>query len=699
MGDAETDEERLSAILALTAQMGELGAAILEAVQELEDVAQSIPGFLTATRIAETLPLRLCDYLLVSYARRFQPRAYSVLNLIGIMELEPHAACPDIFQPTFELAVIHWDRLSMLFTNPRALVNSVYQWETDFDSVKFLARLAVLMRAFTIPGGLYPQAPDKCKRLGLADDSVELRLPIAQGGRWPDSWGEFGVAVSESGEGPGLAVAPYVFGSAELSFDLTPNLELELAVSASLDDGLAIVLRPPFDFDFVQGFAEDEVGSIPDFSLQLNLQQKESAPELFLLGSAASSRFTLAGISITSFVSQTGGNIDLGFGAGIRALRLVIVPSEGDDFLQKLLSIDRLEAEIGLALSWSLQQGFEFSSEAQLELTIPLHISILDVIELDSIYINLAASEQGLGLRLGVSGSAQLGPFAASVNRIGIRADMDLLDLGSNDGNLGGADLSMGFLPPTGIGLSLDAVGIVGGGFIDFYEKDGRYSGVLSLVCGDIGLVAIGLITTRMPDGTDGFSMFVSITATFNPPIELSYGFTLSGVGGLIGVNRSMSTAELRKGIKTGAIDSIMFPEPRTVIANAANIIRNMRSVFPVAEGQYVIGPMLKLGWGSPVNIMVVDLGIFIEIGISGSGFEVARVVLMGQAEMALPRPEAKTIEVNIDILGILDLERKEASFQAAIEASSLMAYKMCGDCACLVSWGGRPDMALAIGG
>ena len=114
LGDAETEEERLSAILALTAQMGELGAAILEAVQELEAVAQSIPGFLTATRIAETLPLRLCDYLLVSYARRFQPRAYSVLNLIGIMELEPHSACPDIFQPTFELAVIHWDRLPMI---------------------------------------------------------------------------------------------------------------------------------------------------------------------------------------------------------------------------------------------------------------------------------------------------------------------------------------------------------------------------------------------------------------------------------------------------------------------------------------------------------------------------------------------------------------------------------------------------------
>jgi hypothetical protein len=160
-----------------------------------------------------------------------------------------------------------------------------------------------------------------------------------------------------------------------------------------------------------------------------------------------------------------------------------------------------------------------------------------------------------------------------------------------------------------------------------------------------------------------------------------------------------MSTEALRKGIKTGTIDSIMFPEPNTVIANAAKIISDMRSVFPAAEGQFVIGPMLKLGWGSPVNIVEVDLGIFIEIGISESGFEIARVVLMGQAEMALPTPEQKTIKVNIDILGVLDFARKEASFQAAIEASSLMAFKMQGDCAFLMSWGGRPDMAMAIGG
>ncbi len=288
-----------------------------------------------------------------------------------------------------------------------------------------------------------------------------------------------------------------------------------------------------------------------------------------------------------------------------------------------------------------------------------------------------------------------LGPLTGTVSGLGFVATVEPRSEGN--GNLGPLQLDLGYLPVTGLGISIDTCGLGGGGLLLFDDTKKLYSGGLALNFGSIGLVAIGLITTRMPDGTDGFSMLISIATTFNPPIQLSYGFTLSGVGGLIGVNRTMSTEELRKGIKTGTINSIMFPEPSTVIANAAKIISDMQSVFPSEEGKYVIGPMLKIGWGS--NIIVVDIGLFIEIGLAGNGIEVARVVLMGQAVMSLPTPETQVIGVNIDILGVLDLERKEMSFQAAINASSLMAFKMYGDCAFLVSWGDRPDMALAIGG
>ncbi|GAB3960416.1 hypothetical protein GCM10027614_82220 [Micromonospora vulcania] len=45
---------------------------------------------------------------------------------------------------------------------------------------------------------------------------------------------------------------------------------------------------------------------------------------------------------------------------------------------------------------------------------------------------------------------------------------------------------------------------------------NGRYAGILQLKIGDIVTVtAIGLVTTKLPDGSPGFSLLVIITATF----------------------------------------------------------------------------------------------------------------------------------------------------------------------------------------
>ena len=57
-----------------------------------------------------------------------------------------------------------------------------------------------------------------------------------------------------------------------------------------------------------------------------------------------------------------------------------------------------------------------------------------------------------------------------------------------------------------------------------------------------IQVKAIAVITTRLPDGSSGFSMLIIITAQFDVGIQLGLGFTLNGIGGLIGINRAMET-------------------------------------------------------------------------------------------------------------------------------------------------------------
>ncbi len=107
----------------------------------------------------------------------------------------------------------------------------------------------------------------------------------------------------------------------------------------------------------------------------------------------------------------------------------------------------------------------------------------------------------------------------------------------------------MRFKPPNGVGLALDAGVVRGGGYLYLDYDKGEYAGALELVfSGFLAVKAIGLINTRMPDGSDGFSLLIVVTAEFGTPIQLGFGFTLVGLGGLLGLNRTMVLEELAQG-------------------------------------------------------------------------------------------------------------------------------------------------------
>lgn len=114
-----------------------------------------------------------------------------------------------------------------------------------------------------------------------------------------------------------------------------------------------------------------------------------------------------------------------------------------------------------------------------------------------------------------------------------------------------------------------------------------------------------------MPDGSSGFSLLIILAADFGPGIQLSFGFTLLAVGGLLGLNRTVLYQPLLDGIRTNSVQSIMFPQD--VIANAPRLISDLRAIFPPQQGTFLIGPMAKIGWGEP-TLISLSLGVIIEI-------------------------------------------------------------------------------------
>ncbi len=134
-----------------------------------------------------------------------------------------------------------------------------------------------------------------------------------------------------------------------------------------------------------------------------------------------------------------------------------------------------------------------------------------------------------------------------------------------------------------------------------------------------------------MPDGTPGFSLLIIITAEFGAGIQLGFGFTLNAVGGLLGVNRIMLFDPLMQGVRTGAINSIMFPQD--VVANAPRIISDLRAIFPPHPDTFLIGPMAKLGWGEP-TLVSLSLGVIIVIPPGD-------IAILGVLQLALPTEDA----------------------------------------------------------
>src|SRR6185436_17175159 len=113
-----------------------------------------------------------------------------------------------------------------------------------------------------------------------------------------------------------------------------------------------------------------------------------------------------------------------------------------------------------------------------------------------------------------------------------------------------------------------------------------------------ISVTAIGLLTTRMPDGSKGYSLVIIIFVEGFTPIQLGFGFSLTAIGGLLAINRTFDKNVLRSGLKNHTLDSVMFP--KDPIRNAPQIISILNKIFPPANGRHLFGPMVQIAWGSP---------------------------------------------------------------------------------------------------
>ena len=340
-----------------------------------------------------------------------------------------------------------------------------------------------------------------------------------------------------------------------------------------------------------------------------------------------------------------------------------------------------------LEASWSHREGLNIKGGAGLSTVIDVHKKA-GPLRVDTLALALKGGPQGLTGTVGVSGGASIGPVTASVADVGAEVALKFAR-----GNLGPVDLGARFKPPTGIGLSVDARGIVtGGGFLFRDEASSLYAGV------DAALDprrhhAQGVRPDRHADARRQPRLLADRLHHRRglPPDSAAAGIHAAGIGGMVGVNRTFDEDVLRQGLKNGTLATLLFP--RDPVGNAPTLIRNLATAFPARRGSYLLGLLAKIGWFTP-SLILMDLALILEFGSR------TRLLALGRISALLPSADNDLVRLNMEAMGVIDFDDGTAAIDAVLVDSRLAhKFPITGSAALRAGFGGGPSFILSVGG
>jgi Family of unknown function (DUF6603) len=682
VGDASTNLDTVAAsddelkILAAFIGFGVALAQFFVAVTNLVNAVKANitaatipdPGELAAAQaFAGSLAKAIADAAMGSAIADPAPEFAFILRLAGLLDWKFLPAQPgqDLSTPYVRIS-LQLDRLKDLIKDPATHFRNTLGWgDPAFD-----------------PTDIFRLVSDFYRR----EDSVSVGL---QGGEPALQIGSFVLRRDSTAVPPGLVLALTGELDADKTFSVPLNDNWEFGVTSSfrLTGSVSGEVTPPLSFRLLPATASI-TGEIQAFFDRI----ASARPFDILAGTGGlltiSANNISAGVGLTA-EADTGGAVKINplIFADLTGVTLKIGTSDSDSFIGSLLSGAQIQGQFDFGLQWQADTGLKVKASGGIQISIPIHKE-LGPIEFDVVYLALNILSDGtLSLEVSTALTGNLGPLTVDVDRIG--ALLNLRFAQGVDANFGPFDLGLGFKPPSGAGLAIDAGVVSGGGFLYFDPDKGEYAGVAQLSIADvITVTAIGLITTKMPDGSSGFSLLLILTTDF-PPIQLGFGFTLNGVGGLLGLNRSAQLDTLRDGVRTGAIDDIMFPTD--VIANAPRIISDLKAAFPPQENVFLVGPMAKFGWGDP-SLITLSLGIIVEI-------PPGNIAILGVLRVALPTDDEALILIQVAFIGILDFDEQLLSFDASLYDSHVLFMTLEGDMAVRLNWGDNAAFILSVGG
>lgn len=660
--------------------------AAVQVLSGLADVNTSaisgLPGVLAQRATWEQIARELPGHLLLTWLDDVFPVTIAAMALGGAIATIPRGAG----KPPRK--VIDWAALGALIQNPPEQIATTWNWGgDDFNSDGFLVAMSELLQTLGASPRLITTPQIVLDALGnRAPDG----RPIAVDGQLfagttPDgsATGLFSLiltALARPGQGgrAGLAVLPMLSGSFTLSkpIDEAETITLSLGATGAAAGGVGLALYPQGPELVTDGGAVSASGTV----------SISGAPDdgWVIVGSRAGSHLRLDRFALETQVTLAplGLSVTLDVEDAI-ALMIKASPS-GDGLINSILGETEIEIFGGLSATWSDSGGWSFAGGLGLEIEIPIDRSV-GPFTLDSIHLMGAAGSDGLSTGAAISGAFDIGPLFLSFEEIGVVADILPMPDGET-GSFGAVDVVPRFKPPSAYAVGLDADPITGGGYLSISENE--YRGAMALGFETFGFSAYAILTTQLPDGQSGFSFAGSIFCEFSVP--LSFGFFLTGVGGFIGINRTIDTDEMREVLCAGRLDDLLFPADP--IASASQILDDMAAIMPPQAGQHIIGPVVRISWGEP-KLVDITMGVLLEFGHD------FRVVILGGVAVILPDKNKALIQLTLQFMGEIDFAAGTISFDATLEGSRVLTFAIDGDVAIRTGWGRGVTQVASFGG
>jgi len=714
-----------------------------KALGDIKDIFTTLTNFVKALDVEGVhldileITHRLLDILMVDYLRLHLlpagPIIYWVAQPLGFLEEPVTATIPHVV----------WNRFVTIFKSRGWLLDDEDQARTFSDTVfiPLAAALAILEIADVKPGTtrqddgdlsviaiepLYGWDPAPGSPTPLLDKMSERTLSVRF------NWKERDLldpkkAVDKNGTvtflfvpkihgGPGLLVSFEIGGS----FNIRLNKDWRFKLTPSLTLGDLFI--------HFEKFRELSGGGFPGQpSIKVGFEGGSEDDPLYRFGKEDGSHLEFGQFEL-----------EVEFSTAVAGVRAVSRKSElvlnfdksGDGFLSQILPGEK-RIPLNLGLGWSTERGFfidggkgnvitqtntppapppaltaappgsalsrapqagqgDAANDADLNRVTPVG-KTFGPARIQSLSLGLSPESSNgqakLTFAVKVAADITLGPVTASFDKAGFALTADFV---KPDANLSLFDLDFGFQPPTAIGLDIDAKVVHGGGFLDLDREHGQYAGALHLeIEGFASLSALGLLNTKIPGG--GFSLLVIITADGFKPIPIGFGFMLAGIGGLLGIHRTVNEDAVQAGVRANTLNAVLAP--KDLIRNAPQYLSVIREFFPVARDHFLFGVLAQITWGTP-TLVTINLALILELGVR------TRFLIMGQVLAILPKKDLDLIRLQMNIFGGVDFDQKRAFLDAVLFDSRLVdRFVITGEMRMRLSWGDQPFFALSVGG